>query len=253
MKVVKYYRNALSRQVGDAIRIQRRGLTLNSKGEYNRCKITRLMLGNEELDLDTDKGETVVEDNADRLLEHRDRRDKVDRLKIGRPNKTEGRKRKEADGEPGRRKRRKYDLVEDSWGQGKDGDNSREAFLMSGLEGTRMDTAKADTRKQVKADQGLIKTAKNNKKITDWAEVTDKKETKEPNKNVAKTEINKKEKAGKQKVWTRLDFYIVIFIFLTYPVLFLQLIPSNFPSCLGCFFIVRLELASIIWFTPFQW
>ena len=44
MKVVQHHRSALSRQVGEAIRIRRRGLTLNSKGEYNRCSISRLTL-----------------------------------------------------------------------------------------------------------------------------------------------------------------------------------------------------------------
>ena len=46
MKVIQFHRSALSREVGEAIRIQRRGeeITLNSRTEYNRCKITRLSL-----------------------------------------------------------------------------------------------------------------------------------------------------------------------------------------------------------------
>ena len=46
MKVVKYYSSALRRQVGEAIRIRRRGesVLLNSKAEYSRCNITRLTL-----------------------------------------------------------------------------------------------------------------------------------------------------------------------------------------------------------------
>ena len=50
-KVVKYYRTALSRQVGEAIQIRARGgegEILNSKGEFNRCSITRLILDKEE-------------------------------------------------------------------------------------------------------------------------------------------------------------------------------------------------------------
>ena len=35
MKVVQFHRSALSRQVGEAIRIQKRGLVLNSRTEYN--------------------------------------------------------------------------------------------------------------------------------------------------------------------------------------------------------------------------
>ena len=47
-KIVGSYRSALSRQVGEAVKIRRRGgegSVLNSKGEFNRCKITRLTLG----------------------------------------------------------------------------------------------------------------------------------------------------------------------------------------------------------------
>ena len=40
-----YYRTALSRQVGEAVRIRRRGeAILNSRSEFNRCLITRLSL-----------------------------------------------------------------------------------------------------------------------------------------------------------------------------------------------------------------
>ena len=48
MKVVQYHRSALSRQVGEAIRIHRRGLTLSSEGGYNRSALTRLTLVEEE-------------------------------------------------------------------------------------------------------------------------------------------------------------------------------------------------------------
>ena len=34
--------------MGEAVRIRRRGLVLNSKGEYSRCKITRLSLEKKE-------------------------------------------------------------------------------------------------------------------------------------------------------------------------------------------------------------
>ena len=51
MKVVQHHRSVLSRQVGEAIRIRRRmGTTLNSKSEYNRCKIGRLSLETMEQD-----------------------------------------------------------------------------------------------------------------------------------------------------------------------------------------------------------
>ena len=44
-KVVKHFKSAPTRQVGETIRLERRGFSsLNSKGEYNRCKISRLVL-----------------------------------------------------------------------------------------------------------------------------------------------------------------------------------------------------------------
>ena len=44
-KIVSHHRTALNRQVREAVRIKRRGgggRILNSKAEYNRCKIQRL-------------------------------------------------------------------------------------------------------------------------------------------------------------------------------------------------------------------
>ena len=38
------FKTALGRQVGEAIRIQMRGNTLNSTGVYNRCRLTRLVI-----------------------------------------------------------------------------------------------------------------------------------------------------------------------------------------------------------------
>ena len=48
LRPVRYYRSALSRQVAEAVRIRRRGgegAILNGKGEFNRCHIARLRLG----------------------------------------------------------------------------------------------------------------------------------------------------------------------------------------------------------------
>ena len=47
MRVVECHQNALSRQTGNAVRIMRRegaGSILNSRGEFNRCYIPRLMV-----------------------------------------------------------------------------------------------------------------------------------------------------------------------------------------------------------------
>ena len=53
-KVVSYHRTALSRQVKEAIRIRRRGGAsniLNSRSEYNRCHIPRLVVEQEDEDV----------------------------------------------------------------------------------------------------------------------------------------------------------------------------------------------------------
>ena len=47
MRAVKFYRTALSRQIGEAVRIMRRGgegMVLNSKSEFDRCRIPRLQV-----------------------------------------------------------------------------------------------------------------------------------------------------------------------------------------------------------------
>ena len=47
MRVVRSYRTALFRQIAEAVRIRRRGGEggiFNSKAEYSRCRITRLVL-----------------------------------------------------------------------------------------------------------------------------------------------------------------------------------------------------------------
>ena len=63
-RAVKYYSTALGRQIGEATRIRRRGASslLNSKGEYNRCKITRLTLEESEGSNEEQKGEVQIEE-----------------------------------------------------------------------------------------------------------------------------------------------------------------------------------------------
>ena len=46
-RVVKKCGSSLERQVREAVRIQMRGLVLNKKGTYNRCKLTRLVVDSE--------------------------------------------------------------------------------------------------------------------------------------------------------------------------------------------------------------
>ena len=60
MRTVKYYRTALSRQIGEAVRIAKRGgegAILNSKSEFERCHIPRLVLEEEEDEEEMEKKE----------------------------------------------------------------------------------------------------------------------------------------------------------------------------------------------------
>ena len=126
MKVVRYHRTALSRQVGEAIRIHRRGLVLNSKSEYNRCKITRLSLEQGE-DLDNFEQEqhsdmagdgdfAMDKDWTASLLEKRDEKDQDKRRGLGKVEKTSGRKRRENGAADTKRskKKRKYGTIGNS-------------------------------------------------------------------------------------------------------------------------------------------
>ena len=64
MRPVKFFRTALTRQLAEAVRIQRWGedIVLNSRSEYNRCKIGRLTIG-ENLDKEAVLG-TLREQNG---------------------------------------------------------------------------------------------------------------------------------------------------------------------------------------------
>ena len=46
-RVVKHCNSSLERQVREAVRIQMRGVVLNKKGTYNRCKLTRMVVDTE--------------------------------------------------------------------------------------------------------------------------------------------------------------------------------------------------------------
>ena len=131
------------RKVGEAIRIRRRGLTLNSRGEFNRCSIPRLTLGVLEEEDRADQAdnveEVVGEDWTSQMLEKRDRVDKGDRDALGRAVKTDSCKRKEQEEAPqnrGRgRKRQKYKALDEDWGMVEVEDHQH--FLYSALEGVK--------------------------------------------------------------------------------------------------------------------
>ena len=54
--VVKQYKSCLERQIGEAVRIQHRGIVLNSAGVFNRSKLTKLVV-------DTDWDRKVFAEN----------------------------------------------------------------------------------------------------------------------------------------------------------------------------------------------
>ena len=132
MRVVKFSKTALSRQIGEAVRIGRRGgagRILNSKSEYNRCKIPGLVI--EEVDEEQQEEEEARElQNIMELLrrqeeewgshmtmlreqEIRETRSKLERIeeKIG------SSKREKEQKKGATRKKLKYDVEEESWGE----------------------------------------------------------------------------------------------------------------------------------------
>ena len=64
MRVIKFYQTSLRRQVGEAVRIRRRGegCVLNSKSEFNRCRITRLTLPEEVRSHQNTQGDKSLEE-----------------------------------------------------------------------------------------------------------------------------------------------------------------------------------------------
>ena len=126
-KVLGNFRTALSRQIAEAIRIRRRGtVVLNSKGEYDRCRIHRLTIGNEE-NLPTGITTTETEGNTredvagEQFLmgkrKNMDRRNHPEvitskSVKRGNTSAEEGIK----TGRPS--KKRKFVLIGETWGKG---------------------------------------------------------------------------------------------------------------------------------------
>ena len=123
-KVIGTFRSALSRQIFEAVRIKDRGIhALNSKGEYDRCKIHRLTVGEEkkttkwgeEDQFYSGKDGTVGEEYLMTRRIEKDkntRRDAKGNVSVTRP------KKRNVIGEESTRppKKRKYVLVGPDWG-----------------------------------------------------------------------------------------------------------------------------------------
>ena len=133
MKAVKYYRSALTRQIGEAVRIRRRGgagMILNSKSEYDRCKIPRLIVEEEEVTEEQSMEQQLREVQASieeqatawsntKYKEQRDM-DRGSWKQAREPKGSRTRKEHQQDEmeQNKRKKRRKYTLVEENWGEG---------------------------------------------------------------------------------------------------------------------------------------
>ena len=100
MKVVKFHRSALSRQVGEAIRILKRGVVLNNRSEFNRCSISRLTLEQKENDIlnQNQSEDDFATDWSGPLLARRDESDRSLRRKLGRAGKRCGVKMEQDEG-----------------------------------------------------------------------------------------------------------------------------------------------------------
>ena len=98
-KVLGQHKSSLTRQISEAVQIRRRGkIALNSKGEYDRCKIHRLTIENQEENLTCWK-ENEGGNNVDgrqgeqQLLENRIRMDREGIMKTGKREITRNQKR----------------------------------------------------------------------------------------------------------------------------------------------------------------
>ena len=130
-KVISSHKTALSRQIKEAVRIRRRGgggRILNSKSEYNRCQIPRLVVEIEDDDKRAQRlaTEKKSRDDMKTVLEDRDKDWSEQRLcNRDKAAKKRGRIPVLFDDEqkPKRRKRMKYSLLGDDWGAEEVGDS----------------------------------------------------------------------------------------------------------------------------------
>ena len=203
MKVVQYHRSALSRQVGEAIRIYRRGITLNSKGGYNRSALTRLTLVEEEEEVLKEWEAGIEKDYTTGLFKKRKEMDRLDRLdRAGRAIEGTGKevKRKDEQNEQGggrRKKKRRYEVIQGDWGEGVKGKKVETS------EGLVDKNDGVDSKSENVNEKNVeILTCMNSKNVTETASTSN--TPKSPDKLV-KVEQNVETKpVYVKKVWTKL-------------------------------------------------
>ena len=130
MRAVKYHRTALYRQLGEAVRIRRRGgqgSILNSKAEYDRCYIPRLIVEEK----DTREQELMEEQESLKSKEQqeeeeeqwsnvklmsRNHQDRIESSKIGAFKKSSSKKREQEQVKIPRSKKLKHEVLGEQWG-----------------------------------------------------------------------------------------------------------------------------------------
>ena len=125
-RVVSYHRTALNRQIKEAVRIRRRGGAsgiLNSKAEFNRCYIPRLVMEEEgeEARMAKEKREEEEIKELQMFLDEEDVTWEVRKQKERELGKKKRRRQSETEEEPGQSGRRaakklKFTLLKEDWG-----------------------------------------------------------------------------------------------------------------------------------------
>ena len=136
LEVVKYCRDTLSRQVGEAVRIQYRGNTLNSKAGYNRSGLSRLVLPEKETWNQAEEGR-IDPTGLEEVAEPRGL-NKISQVPTG--GKRKDYHHKVTQPRTKRRKKMKYEPLEDDWGMGageelerlEETESAKRRFLMDG-------------------------------------------------------------------------------------------------------------------------
>ena len=132
MRTVAFYRTALSRQIGEAVRIRRRGgamSILNSKSEFDRCHIPRLVMEEEDEEEIRAREQKEIEESRAAVDEQATEwgaktiklRKEDDRRSWQRMKTTQKKHGSQEDGvkesrEP-KRKKLKYELIGEQWGE----------------------------------------------------------------------------------------------------------------------------------------
>ena len=120
--IIKYCRDALTRQVGEAVRISYRGQTLNSKAGYNRSGISRLVV--EEREVYMPEPEEEVECAEPRGLQN---------LPGGWKTGDKRKQDKKQDSQPTKKRRKlKYETIPEDWGCGDEADRMEEGEISRG-------------------------------------------------------------------------------------------------------------------------